>query len=565
MKLNTEEEIPVVKENQVVSELPKNNQGISMLQTLINSRRRAVLLNTYEEQRAQSDITMLANTKAYNIITWSVTSGLVDAVTGNQLDHKALDPMRLFDYIESVKEGKPTIFLVKDFHDLWTNFQAKRRVRDFLEKSIPFYNIVVFISPFTAIPSELEKLITVVNYELPDRNRVISLIEANNKSLAKHKLPVLQGEDREPIINALIGMTESEITNVLKKSTVSHRAVVLSEIVAEKEQVIRKTGLLEYITKLGDMDSIGGMDRFKEWCSDAYYAFDPEARNFNIDSVRGVVMTGVPGTAKSLAAKSVAHSWKLPLLKMNMSDIMDSKVGQSEKNIARALKLAEQVSPCVLWIDEIEKGIAGISSSDKSDSGTLSRVVQELLTWLAEKTAPVFVFATANDITKLPPELTRAGRFDEIMFTSLPHLSEREDILRIHLRKRGYAISDQPSEATNVFHEKDVQAIALQMDQFTGAEIEQATSEAGRHAYAQFKKKLRDEHYITYNDLMEQAKKIVPIAKRNPQLVSELREWAQHSAVCASSLEHDFLHNKRTLEPLLSSGLDPESIDFDNK
>jgi len=521
--------------------------SVDELSVLLNSRHRAILVKTYEESRFIENLKHIAQEKGYqNVYFWSVTSGLVDAITGKTRE-KADNPIQLFDAI--AKDDKQNMYVIRDFHDVWPNAQAKRKMRDWLETPSNVYKPIILTAPEASIPLELEKLISVINFDLPDRDRVTSLLEASLKMLQKQELPVPKGREYDAIVHALVGMTQNEITNILRKSISKHKAIVLSEIVAEKEQVIRKTGLLEYITKLGNMDNVGAMDRFKEWADDAYYAFHPEARNYNVDPVRGVVMAGVPGTGKSLTAKSIAHQWNLPLLKMNMSDIMDSKVGQSEKNISRALKLAEQVSPCVLWMDEFEKGLSGMSSSDKSDSGTLSRVVQEILTWLSEKEKPVFVIATANDITKLPPELTRAGRFDEIMFVSLPHTQERAEILGIHLKKRGYKIIEGESEELDTFNQIDLQDLASKMEEFTGAEIEQAVSEAGRRAYAAFRKAQRKSHYIALADLEEQAEKIVPIAKRNPSLVNDLREWAKHSAVCVSSAEHNYLHNGQASTP----------------
>ncbi|WDI05225.1 AAA family ATPase (plasmid) [Paenibacillus urinalis] len=517
--------------------------SVDQLTVLLNSRHRAILVKTFEEQRFIENLQHIAQQKGYaNMYYWSITSGLVDGITGKPAEGpKADNPMKLFDIIAEAREQN--IYVIRDFHDIWTNAQAKRKLRDYLESKTEFYKPIILTSPEASIPLELEKLITLINFDLPDRDRVKFLLDGNIKFLESKDLPTPKGREYEAIIHALVGMTEHEISNILRKTTSKHKAIVLAEIVAEKEQVIRKTGLLEYITKLGDMDNVGAMDRFKEWTEDAYYAFHPDAQQYNVDPVRGVVLAGVPGTGKSLAAKSIAHQWNLPLLKMNMSDIMDSKVGQSEKNISRALKLSEQVSPCVLWMDEFEKGLSGMSSSDKSDSGTLSRVVQEILTWLSEKEKPVFVIATANDITKLPPELTRAGRFDEIMFVSLPHTEERAEILAIHLKKRGYSITNDDFEHPSTLNKLDILNLAEKMKDFTGAEIEQAVSEAGRRAYAAFRKGQREKHYITVPDLEEQANKIVPIAKRNPQLINDLREWAKHSAVCVSSTEHDFLHS----------------------
>jgi SpoVK/Ycf46/Vps4 family AAA+-type ATPase len=516
----------------------KKMSGIDEISTLMNSRRKAILVHTFEEERFQEDLKVIVEAKGQEVYAWTITSGLIDIITGEQVQ-KIYDPVKIMDYID--KYEKQAVFVIKDFHDIWTNFQAKRRVRDILEKAENIYKPLVMVSPQINIPMELEKLITVVTYDLPTREQVEEQLLGMEQFLQSKDLPVPQGRERVAVINALVGMTKAEIINVLKKSVAKYKKIALEEIVAEKEQVIKKTGILEYVTKLGNMEHVGGMDIIKDWFADAHYAFDHEAREYGIDPVRGVVAAGFPGTGKSLVAKSVAHMWNLPLLKMNMSDIMDSKVGQSEKNIDRALKLAESVSPCVVWIDEFEKALAGMSSSDKSDGGTTSRVIQSLLTWLSDKQAPVFVIATANDITKLPAELTRAGRFDDIFFVSLPHLNERKDIFQIHLSKRGYKLCDTSSD-NNCFTDAEITELAEKATDFTGAEIEQVVSEAGRRAYAAFKKEEREHHYIQQQDILTQIERIVPLSKRNPELLTDLRNWAKHSAKCASSEEHNLIH-----------------------
>lgn len=510
---------------------------------LLNSRRKAILVETFEEQRFQEELKELLIQKGYEAVTWSLTSGAYNLITGEPEEQfKANDPVRLMKLIKDYEDQM--VFILKDFHDIWNNYQAKRALRDVLEDNGKYYKPIIILSPQITIPLELEKQITTVRYELPTREQVIEQLEGMEEFLKSKDLPIPEGREREAIIHSLVGMTKLEITNILKKSVAKHKKISLDEITKEKEQVIRKTGLLEYITKLGDMDNVGGMDKFKDWISDAYYAFSPEAREFNVDPPRGAIMVGVPGTGKSLSAKSLAYMWNLPLLKMNMSQIMDSKVGQSEKNIDRALRLAEDVSPCVLWIDELEKGIAGLESSGRSDSGTLSRVVQSLLTWLSDKEAPVFVIATANNISALPPELTRAGRFDEVFFVSIPSQEEREEILSIHLRKRDYKVLVAPDETKPGTFDAttDIKEVANQMVDFTGAEIEQVVSEAGRRAYAEYRKKERENPYITKEDLLNQVKEIVPITKRNPDLLKGLRDWAKSSAKCASSYEHKILH-----------------------
>lgn len=523
--------------------------SIQEISTLLNARTKAILIETFEEFRLQYDLKNLCTTKGYEIFSWSLTSGLKDAIaleevyySRNGAQVRLHDAELLFRYIQD--HDRKSVFLLKDFHDLWEQPKIKRALRDVLESEKKVYTPVIISAPVTSIPRELEKLISVVRYDLPSREDVIRQLEAMEENLRKKDLPTPEGREREAIIHSLVGMTNSEIVQVLKKSVTRNKRIDLNEVVKEKEQIIRKTGLLEYITKTEEMAHVGGADIIKDWFEDAYYAFDPEARKFNVDPVRGAILTGWPGCGKSLICKSVAHMWNLPLLKLNMSLIMSSRVGESEKNIDRALKLAEDVSPCVLWIDELEKGLAGLSSSDRSDSGTLSRVIQSLLSWLSEKEKPVFVIATANDITKLPPELTRAGRFDEIFFISIPHQKEREDILKIHLEKRGYAIDDTGNPGT--FDPLTISDLAQSMSDFSGAEIEQVVSEAGRRAYAQYKKNQRTNHFITEEDLKTEIKKIIPLSKRDPELLEEMREWAKQSAKCASSEEHAFLFDEKT-------------------
>nr|WP_269677303.1 AAA family ATPase [Bacillus velezensis] len=527
--------------------MEKNMSGINEVLTLMNSRRKSILVNTYEEERFHEDLITILNEKDMEGFSWTITDGLTNIKTREKVQ-KIYDPVKVLDYIENYRsdeEQVKAVFVLKDFHDMWNQFQAKRRLRDLLEKQTSSYKPIILVTPQLNIPMELEKLITVVTYELPSREQVEENLKAIENTLKRKGLDVPEGRERVAIINALIGMTANEIQNVLKKSATKHRNIVLDEIIAEKEQVIKKTGLLEYVTKLGNMDHVGGMDILKDWFNDARYAFDHEAKTYGVDPVRGCVAAGFPGTGKSLVAKSVAHMWNLPLLKMNMGDIMDSKVGQSEKNIDRALKLAEDVSPCVLWIDEFEKALAGMSSSDRSDGGTTSRVIQSLLTWLSDKDAPVFVIATANDITKLPAELTRAGRFDEIFFVSLPAQEERQDIYKIHLLKRGYNVSNEVERKSNEFTDDQIAHLATESKDFTGAEIEQVIAEAGRRAYAEYRKGNRETHYMTEDHILEQIKRIVPLSKRNPDLLRGLREWAKHSAKCASNEEHELIHGKQ--------------------
>lgn len=274
---------------------PTKLSGIEEISTLMNSRRRAILVNTFEEERFQEDLKAVIEAKSMEAYTWSITSGVKDLITGElHQAGKIYDPVKMLDFIQ--KYEKTAVFIIKDFHDIWTNFQAKRRMRDILEETDNVYKPLLLVSPQVNIPMELEKLITMVSYELPTREQVEEQLVGMESFLKSKDLPVPEGRERVGIINALVGMTKSEIVNVLKKSVAKNKRIDLAEIVAEKEQVIKKTGLLEYVTKLGDMSNVGGLDILKDWFNDAYYAFDHEARRYNVDPIRGVVVAGFPGT-----------------------------------------------------------------------------------------------------------------------------------------------------------------------------------------------------------------------------------------------------------------------------
>lgn len=528
--------------------MEKKLTGMTEMMTLLNSKRKAFIAQTHEEQRFIDAFVKQATSKGYNVYSYSISSGLSCENTDEE-PKNIPNPDLLMRHIQELDTPK-NIFIIKDFHDVWTNPKSKRAIRDYLESHSEYYNPVVFLQPALSIPLELEKRITVVNFDLPTREEIIFELEQIEEVCKKNNFPLPSEKERELIINALIGMTHSEVVDVLKKTLSRHKHVNIEEINAEKEQVIKKTGLLEYITDLIPISDIGGVDLLKEYIEDASFAFnlDEEEASF-VDPAKGIVLNGIPGGGKSVLARAIAHAMNLPLLKMSMADIMDSKVGQSEKNIDRALKLAGNVSPCVLWIDEMEKALSGIGSSDKTDGGTMSRVIQTVLSWLSDKKEPVFVVGTANAVDSLPPELTRAGRFDHLFFIGLPSQEEREQIFSIHLKKRSYKIDDY-DESDNVFTFEQVEELAKETAGFTGAEIEQAVSEAGRSAFARYKKGDQTSKYMDVHDVLNQIKKTVPISQREPDLISDLRDWAKKSARFASSYEESLASSDK--KPKLS-------------
>ncbi|MFM7099726.1 MAG: AAA family ATPase, partial [Verrucomicrobiota bacterium] len=290
----------------------------------------------------------------------------------------------------------------------------------------------------------------------------------------------------------------------------------VNAVFAEKRQRIRQSGLLEYCDHGENFGGVGGLDALKGWLSKRALAFTPEARDFGLPAPRGVLLLGVQGCGKSLCAKAVSGLWQLPLLRFDIGRLFSGLVGSSEENMRRAIAVAESVAPAVLWVDEIDKAFAGSQGSGFSDGGTTARVLGTFLTWLAEKSSPVFVVATANDIQHLPAELLRKGRLDEIFFVDLPALAERADILRVHLDRRG--------RSPAAF---DLGALAAAAEEFSGAELEEAIHSALYDAFAGGQE-------LTQDLLMEAIRSTVPLSRTLDHQIRRLREWAMGRARRAS-------------------------------
>ncbi|PYJ00163.1 MAG: ATPase, partial [Verrucomicrobia bacterium] len=422
--------------------------------------------------RVQNLVVDIAGKRQKKVFEWTYSNGLMPAGASIQ-SHKqrngaTRDPLAALDQV--IEQVEPAIFLFKDFHPFLTknNFAVIRKLKDIAPHLKNSFKTIVLVSPVMEIPAELDKELTVLNFPQPAKEDLAGLLDKIIADVRELKKVQIEMDDagRDRLLQAAMGLTLSEAENVFAKIIVKEQRLSadhVQEVFAEKQQIIRKSGLLEYYAADEDFASVGGLSVLKDWLNKRAVAFTAEARAFGLPAPKGVLLLGVQGCGKSLCAKAVSRLWELPLLRFDMGRMFGSLVGSSEENVRRAIAVAESIAPAVLWVDEIDKAFVGSQSSGVTDGGTTARVFGTFLTWLSEKSAPVFVVCTANDVSQLPPELLRKGRLDEIFYVDLPSAEEREEIFRIHLSKRGRSPENF-----------DLPALAAASEEFSGAEIEEA-------------------------------------------------------------------------------------------
>lgn len=495
------------------------------LELLIRARYPLLYMVTSEEMRVQELLLAIATRRQKKVFEWSASTGLVPAgasIQSQKTRHPATrDPLAALDAV--IEHVEPALYLFKDFHPFLAKggFAVIRRLKEIALHLKSSFKTIVLVSPVLEIPVELEKEITVLNFPLPTRDDLADLLERISAEVAEFKgVQIdLDPAGRERLLQAALGLTLGEAENVFAKILVKTQRLSgddVSEVFAQKQQIIRKSGLLEYCSDAGDFAHVGGLALLKDWLAKRALAFSDDARAFGLPAPRGILLLGMQGCGKSLCAKAVASLWQLPLLRFDMGRMFGSLVGSSEDNVRRAIAVAESVAPAVLWVDEIDKAVAGAHSSGQTDGGTTARVFGTFLHWLSEKSAPVFVVATANDISQLPPELLRKGRFDDIFYVDLPAPDERSDIFAIHLGRRGR----DPGQF-------DLPALVAASPDFSGAEIEQAIISALFDAFA-----AREELTTAY--VLAALRETVPLARTMDEHVSRLRAWAEGRARNAS-------------------------------
>jgi len=510
--------------------LPDKEQTLELL---IRAKYPLLYIISSEERRVEELLRAVAARRHKQLFSWTVTDGIADISTPKSvsINAGARDPLQMLDAIGNSKES--AIFVLKDLHPFLDTTRAPlenaiviRKLRDVVNRLKESRKTLILLSPILTFPAELEKDITVLDYTLPSNeellgalDRVIRSAKAAERNGAATDLD-LDEEQTSRILRAAQGLTCTEAENAFSKSLIMHRKLNVDVIISEKRHLIQKSGVMEFFAAREDFEDVGGMDGLKEWLRKRGNAFSERARRFGLPEPKGLLLLGVSGSGKSLIAKAVANQWHLPLLRLDMGRVFGELVGASEQNMRQALRLAESVSPAVLWLDELDKGLAGTASSNRSDAGTAARVFATFLTWMQEKTAPVFTVATANDIQSLPPETLRKGRFDEIFFVDLPNAAERAEIWAIHLRKR-----KRPLDRFNL------PRLADETDGFSGAEIEQAILSAMYDAFD-------EEREVEMPDLLRNVEQTIPLSQTMREQVELLRSWGRrHGRMATGAVE----------------------------
>lgn len=509
----------------------------TLMANLFKARFPFLYLATWEEDRALAMISSIASNYELiktprKVITWKVTEGISEEK--NSAGTKA--PLKALEYIEQYEE--PAIFVLQDFHVYFgdqgrhPDLQIIRKLRDIITslKQSPNPKNVVFLSPVLKLPTDLEKDITIVDFDLPTfkeiKETLDEMIEINQMS---GRIEIkLNEEEKEKLVKAALGLTLSEAENAFARAMVENGKLTIDDvdvILEEKEQIIKKTGILEFVTNDLNMSDVGGLENLKRWLRKRNNSWFESAQVYGLPAPSGVLITGVPGCGKSLISKAISETWQLPLLRLDIGKIFSGIVGSSEENMRKAISTAEAIAPCILWIDEIEKGFSGLNS--QGDSGTSSRIFGQFLTWMQEKEKPVFVIATANNISSLPPEMLRKGRFDEIFFVDLPTFRERVEIFKVHLNKR---LKNSKVIGDFEILSETLNNLASLTEGFVGAEIEQVVIDGLFEAFY-------EERSVKLEDFQKVCKQFVPLSVTQAEHIKAIRDWASVRAVAATPQE----------------------------
>ena len=520
---------------------------LDRLKVLINSSTPIVVMETVEEVRAVSLVRLACSELNLAIFEWTIADGLVrsgiaasgaasstmhaDAATPKASVYNSTDPVQALANMETMT--LEAVFILKDFHRHMDNPVVVRRLRDVGQKFSANRRTLVLTAPSIEMPPELASLVEFLDLPLPDRDRLREIIrETYARMSGTHALKLqLDSNGVDAMAANLRGVTEEEAERAVSQTLVGRLALspeCVTDVLDAKKALLRRSEMLEFVDATDNMAIVGGLENLKHWLEQRRGAWEDGALKFGLDPPKGVIILGVQGCGKSLCARAIAGEWKLPLVKFDTAAIYDKYIGETEKRIQKVFKVAEGLAPCVLWIDELEKVFAGSGpDSASADAGVSSRLLASFLSWMQDRKAPVFVAATCNNVSALPPELIRKGRFDELFFVDLPSTAERKQIFAIQLTKRKRNPADY-----------DLDRIATAAKGFSGAEIESAVQGAMYAAFsrdgaspvspAASKRDLRTE------DLLVALSSTVPLSITRAEEIATLRDWAKDRAVWAS-------------------------------
>lgn len=513
---------------------------------LLKARQPGIWIRTSEEKEVVMAIKNAVDaTEEYeNIYTWSMNEGIKQiVVSDDSLVYETVNAnpglAQLNKYLSEsndAKNYKSKVWVLKDFHLNLSAPQAIRIIRDVKESPVAKYTPIIIISPSSEIPLELQKEFKLMEYEVPNTDAIAELIGLWCDS--KHQ--AITKEETAYLAKRLYGFTRSEILNMLNISYVKHGSIDIDVINQKKIDNINDSGVLDYKVPKASFNNLGGNEKFKEWIEVIETCMTEEAKEYGIPTPKGYLSVGIPGTSKSFSAEALAGKWQIPFIKMNMAKINSKFAGETERNMYKALNLVKSCAPCVLLIDEVEKALGGYKSSNSSDSGAIARAFGLVLEFLNDNDNGVFVVMTSNDVSQLPPELTRAGRLDAMWYFGLPTLEERRQIFNIHLAKTGKKFDPQV-----------VEKIAVNTEKYTGAEIELIVKSALRRSYLEYVKTGID-NGITYSALQQSIEDVVPISVSSKEQILSLERWASNRALFANGKQKEETVQKKVsgLRPL---------------
>ena len=528
--------------------MTKHQEFAEEVELLIRSKRTILYMVSQEENRILSTLEFICSKvdPNWDLLKWDIVSGLHSndpEFLPAKKEQIQLDQEEVLNWFEEliVPKNRFVILVLKDYNKFISakypgQIENKiiRHIKNLSNSFTVENKAIIFLSNFYDMPEELEKLVPLIDCPLPEKSDIQTkvsdlLSRASNRKEISDKFKTSYSIDEMDLIaNAFRGLTIQDCEQVCAYCMIKYNSLTPENISKQKKDIIRKSGLLEWVDSDINMNAIGGLNGLKTWLNKRRDAFTSEAFEYGLPAnPKGILLVGIQGAGKSLFAKGVSSFWNFPLLKLDMGKVFSGLVGSSEHNMRQVFKVAESVAPCILWCDEIDKGMSGSRNSGSTDGGTTSRVLGSWLTWMQDRDAPVFVIATANDVSNLPPELLRKGRFDEIFFVDLPKYEERKKIFEIHLDKRKRNI--------NQF---ELEKLCESSENYTGAEIESAIESAMYEAFSDDRRE-----FNTY-DILLSLKNSIPISKLMKEEISKLRHWASERARNASNSDDIIIRPK---------------------